>query len=343
MTFNSLILIWFDKNKRNLPWRQHKDPYKIWLSEIILQQTRVAQGTAYYQKFTENFPTIRQLADADETEVLKLWQGLGYYSRARNLHFTAKHIVNDLNGQFPNNFKDLLKLKGVGEYTAAAVASIGFDEAVPAIDGNAFRVYARYFNVHIDISSPQAKKYFFELGKEIIDPNRPGDFNQAVMELGATVCLPVNPKCEICPVNDSCEALAKKTVNQLPIKSKKVKVKERNFHFLEITDGENFLIKKRIENDVWKNLYNFPLFETNSIHEKIEELNLNFELIKEQEQKHILTHQRLQIVFWKVNVDKVELKKLAKILNSEIIKLENLDSIPLPRPMEKYFFEKNPV
>lgn len=343
MTFNSLILIWFDKNKRNLPWREQKDPYKIWLSEIILQQTRVAQGLDYYNKFTENFPTIRQLAEADETEVLKLWQGLGYYSRARNLHFTAKHIVNDLNEDFPKNFKDLQKLKGVGEYTAAAVASIAFDEAVPAVDGNAFRVYSRYFNVHIDISAPQAKKYFFELGKEIIDQNRPGDFNQAVMELGATVCLPVNPKCEICPVNDSCEAVRQKTVNQLPVKSKKVKVRHRNFHFLEISDGEKFLIKKRTENDVWKNLYNFPLFETESIHQELEKLNLNLELIKEQEQKHILTHQRLQIVFWKTTVKTEELEKLSETLNSEIITLEHLEELPLPRPMEKYFFEKNAV
>lgn len=343
MTFNSLILIWFDKNKRNLPWREQKDPYKIWLSEIILQQTRVAQGLSYYQKFTENFPTIKHLAQADETEVLKLWQGLGYYSRARNLHFTAKHIVNELKGKFPNNFKDLLKLKGVGEYTAAAIASIAFDEVVPAIDGNAYRVYARYYNIGIDIASPPAKKYFFELGKEIIDVDRPGDFNQAVMELGATVCVPVNPKCEICPVNDSCEALAKNKVNQLPVKIKKLKIKHRSFHFLEITDGENFLIKKRIENDVWRNLYNFPLFETDSIQENLKELNLNLELILQQEQKHILTHQRLQIVFWKTIVNEKELKNLAKKLDSEIITIENLDELPLPRPMEKYFSEKNPV
>lgn len=343
MTFNSLILIWFDKNKRNLPWREHKDPYKIWLSEIILQQTRVAQGTAYYLRFADTFPTVSDLAKADETEVLKLWQGLGYYSRARNLHYTAKYIVNELNGIFPDNFKDLMKLKGVGEYTAAAIASIAFDEAVPAIDGNAFRVYSRYFNIHIDISSPQAKKYFFELGKEIIDMHRPGDFNQAVMELGATVCLPVNPRCEACPVNESCEAAAQKTVNQLPVKSKKVKIKERTFHFLEITDGENFLIKKRTENDVWKNLYNFPLLETNSFHEKLEELDLNLKLTKEQEQKHILTHQRLQIFFWKTTVAPKSLKSLSEKLGAEIITLNELEKFALPRPMEKYFSEKKPV
>lgn len=341
MTFNSLILIWFDKNRRNLPWRGQKDPYKIWLSEIILQQTRVVQGLSYYLKFTDTYPNINDLAGADESEILKLWQGLGYYSRATNLHHTAKHIVNDLDSKFPDNFKDLLKLKGVGEYTAAAISSIAFDETVPAIDGNAFRVYARYFNIHIDISTPQAKKYFFELGKEIIDPNRPGDFNQAVMELGATVCVPVNPKCEICPVNNSCEALAQKTTDKLPIKSKKLKVRERFFHFLEITDGEKFLIRKRTGNDVWKNLYNFPLLEIESIQKTMEELNLDFS--KEHEETHILTHQRLQIVFWKVLVDADRLKDLSELFDSEIITENDLIRLPLPRPMEKYLFEKNAV
>ena len=190
MTFNSLILIWFDKTKRNLPWRNQSDPYKIWISEIILQQTRVAQGLDYYLLFCEKFPTIFALAHASEQEVLKLWQGLGYYSRARNMHFTARQIVNNRNGEFPSTYKELLTLKGVGEYTAAAIASIAFQENVPAIDGNAFRVLSRYFNIHQDISLPKTKRYFMELGKEIIDKKRPGDFNQAVMELGATVCLP---------------------------------------------------------------------------------------------------------------------------------------------------------
>lgn len=343
MTFNSLILIWFDKSKRNLPWRGQKDPYKIWLSEIILQQTRVAQGTSYYLRFAETFPAIENLAEADESEILKLWQGLGYYSRARNLHFTAKHITRELDGKFPNSFRELLKLKGVGEYTAAAIASIAFDEAVPAIDGNAFRVYSRYFNIHIDISSPQAKKYFFELGKEIVDRNRPGDFNQAVMELGATICTPVNPKCHICPVNNSCEALAQKTVEALPVKSKKMKVKKRTLHFLEITDGENFLIQKRTGNDVWKNLYNFPNLETESVHDELKKLDLKFKLHKEQEQKHILTHQHLQITFWKTTVESGLLRKLSDKLEAEIITMNDLEKLALPRPMEKYFFEKNPV
>ena len=342
MTFNSLILIWFDKNKRNLPWRNQQNPYKIWLSEIILQQTRVVQGTAYYLNFVENFPSTYDLANASEQEVLKLWQGLGYYSRARNLHFTAKYIVNELKGEFPHRFTELLKLKGVGDYTAAAIASMAFGEVVPAIDGNAFRVLSRYFNIHQDISLPATKKYFFELGKEIIDKNRPGDFNQAVMELGATICTPANPKCETCPVNESCEALAQKTVALLPVKSKKIKVKERNLHFLEITDNKNYLIKKRTGNDVWKNLYNFPIIELME-NEKIES-ELNRLQIKGAErtfqETHILTHQRLKITFWKSAVPAGKLKTFSKKLEAEIVPFEKLEELPLPRPMEKYL-EKN--
>ncbi len=343
MTFNSLILIWFDKNKRNLPWRSQLDPYKIWLSEIILQQTRIAQGTAYYLKFIENFPSIYDLADASEQEVLKLWQGLGYYSRARNLHFTAKYIVNELNGKFPDDFKNLLKLKGVGEYTAAAIASMAFNEAVPAIDGNVFRVFSRYFNVHLDISLPATRKYFFELGRNVIDDKRPGDFNQAVMELGATICTPKNPKCGICPVNDSCEALAQKTVHLLPVKSKKIKIRERNLHFLEITDNKNYLIKKRIENDVWRNLYNFPIIEISeleSIESKLDLLNIKEFSQITFEEIHILTHQKLKITFWQSVISTEQLKILSEELNAEIILPEQLKKLPLPRPMEKYVSER---
>lgn len=343
MTFNSLILIWFDKNKRNLPWREHRDPYKIWLSEIILQQTRVMQGLGYYHKFVEKFPKVEDLANAGEPEVLKLWQGLGYYSRARNLHFTARHIVEHLDSRFPDNFRDLQKLKGVGPYTAAAIASIGFGEAVPAIDGNAFRVYARYFNIPLDISTPKAKKYFFDLGREIIDPKRPGDFNQAVMELGATVCLPANPRCEVCPVSYSCEALAKKTVEKLPLKTRKPKIRERTFHFLEITDGEKFLIRKRTENDVWKNLYNFPLLEAESPQHQMEMTGIALPLVKAYEEKHILTHQRLRIVFWRSVVKTGQLKTWAERFDAKVISPEELERLALPRPMEKYFFEKNAV
>lgn len=339
MTFNSLILFWFDKNKRNLPWRSQFDPYKIWISEIILQQTRVTQGTAYYERFCERFPNLKSLAEASEEDVLRIWQGLGYYSRARNLHFTARYIQNELKGQFPSTYQQLLQLKGIGSYTAAAIASIAFHEAVPAIDGNVFRVFARYFNVELDIAIPKTKNYFFDLGKEIIDVKRPGDFNQAVMELGATICLPTQPKCDICPLNESCEALALNKVSSLPVKSKKVKVKDRFLHFLEISDGENFLLKKRTENDVWKNLYNFPLIELKNeqlINQKWEEFQFLEEPTLIWKEKHILSHQNLYIEFWRISVDPTKLKELAFKFDSEIFGLEEFERLPLPKPMEKY-------
>lgn len=339
MTFNSLILIWFDQNKRNLPWRSTQNPYNIWLSEIILQQTRIAQGSSYYERFVETFPTVHDLANADEETVLKLWQGLGYYSRARNLHFTAKQLVQNNQGKFPAQFSELKKLKGIGDYTAAAIASISFGEAVPAVDGNAYRVYARYFDIDLDISSPTAKKYFFKLGLEIIDRERPGDFNQAVMELGATICTPKSPKCEICPVSNSCAALAKGKIAQLPVKSKKVKVKTRHLHLFHIESDNKILVKKQETNDVWRNLYLFPIVEKEKL--DFNEISVFSDLVVEQkmEFKHVLTHQILQIIFWKLEVDSERFKLLQKYFQAEEINLENIPNLPVPRPLEKYFFE----
>lgn len=341
MSFNSLILIWFDKNKRNLPWRKESDPYKIWLSEIILQQTRVAQGTEYYHSFCETYPNVKSLANASEQEVLRLWQGLGYYSRARNLHYSAKYIAEELNGEFPNTHKELLKLKGVGEYTAAAIASIAFNEPHSAIDGNAFRVLARYFDIELDTSLSKTKKYFIELGNEIIDHERPGDFNQAVMELGALVCLPKNPKCDICPLNESCAALMKDKIDQLPVKTKKVKVKNRNLNFLEISDGEHYLMCKRTQKDVWKNLFTFPLIELEENKKWNSQANsFDLEFEKTHSEIHILTHQKLNITFWNAQANSLELKTLANELNAEIYALEEIEDLPLPRPIEKYFNDK---
>ncbi|NLN33447.1 MAG: A/G-specific adenine glycosylase [Flavobacteriaceae bacterium] len=340
MTFNSLILIWFDNNQRNLPWRDQSDPYKIWLSEIILQQTRVAQGINYYLNFVATYPQIQDLAAASEQEVLRLWQGLGYYSRARNLHATAQFIVENLDGKFPDNYKDLLKLKGIGPYTAAAIASIAFNETVSAIDGNVFRVFARYFNLHLDISESKTRNYFFELGNKIIDRERPGDFNQAVMELGATVCLPVNPKCELCPVNDSCEARAKKTIQELPIKTKKTKVSHRYFHFMEISDGENYLMTKREGKDVWKNLFTFPLIETSENESLPASFASEFKFEKTHEEIHVLSHQKLNISFWKTKMELGELKRFSEKLDAGVYSLSELDELPLPRPIEKYLNER---
>lgn len=338
MTFNSLILIWFDKSKRNLPWRAQSDPYKIWLSEIILQQTRVAQGTAYYELFCEKFPTIFDLANASEQEVLKTWQGLGYYSRARNLHHTAKFIVNERQGEFPDNYNELLQLKGVGEYTAAAIASIAFQQAQAAVDGNVFRVFSRYFNIELDISLGKTKKYFIDLGNQIIDPKRPGDFNQAVMELGATVCLPRNPMCDICPLNASCAALVKNNVHERPVKTKKVKVKNRYLNFLDISDGEHYLMAKRGNSDVWQGLFTFPLVEltmSQNLDEQdfFSELNLTLE----HEEIHLLTHQKLHINFWKSTLDFSTLENLAKEFEATLYSIGEISELPLPKPMEKYF------
>ena len=338
MTFNSLILIWFDKSKRNLPWRAQSDPYKIWLSEIILQQTRVAQGTAYYELFCEKFPTIFDLANASEQEVLKTWQGLGYYSRARNLHHTAKFIVNERQGEFPDNYNELLQLKGVGEYTAAAIASIAFQQAQAAVDGNVFRVFSRYFNIELDISLGKTKKYFIDLGNQIIDPKRPGDFNQAVMELGATVCLPRNPMCDICPLNASCAALVKNNVHERPVKTKKVKVKHRYLNFLDISDGEHYLMAKRGNADVWQGLFTFPLVEltmSQNLDEQdfFSELNLTLE----HEEIHLLTHQKLHINFWKSTLDFSTLENLAKEFQATLYSIGEISELPLPKPMEKYF------
>ena len=229
MIFSNSLIQWYLNNKRDLPWRNTQNPYLIWLSEIMLQQTRVAQGLPYYMAFTNAFPTVFELANASEEQVLKLWQGLGYYSRARNLHKTAQFVASELNGEFPDNNKDLLKLKGIGDYTAAAIASFAYNEAVPVVDGNVFRVLSRYFDIETDISLVTAKKEFSALAFELMPKNDPASFNQAIMEFGALQCVPKNPSCEICVFNSSCAALQKKKVHLLPFKSKKIKVSYRFF------------------------------------------------------------------------------------------------------------------
>jgi A/G-specific adenine glycosylase len=339
MNFNYLILSYFDENKRDLPWRHTKDPFCIWLSEIILQQTRVDQGMKFYNNFTQEFETIFDLANADEQKVLKLWQGLGYYSRARNLHYTAKYISEELNGVFPTSFKELKKLKGIGDYTAAAIASIVYNEPVPAVDGNMFRVFARYFNIDDDISSPKTKKIFWDLGLEVIDQKRPGDFNQAVMDLGATICLPKKPKCEECPLNESCEALRLNKVEKLPVKLKKTKVSNRFLHFIDIECGNGIAMSKRVGNDVWKNLYTLPKIETETdLLDKgwVIDEDLQKDLIFISEEKHILSHQNLFIKYWKLNVSLDKMLNLQDKIGFEIIDRSNIDDYPLPKPIEKY-------
>jgi A/G-specific adenine glycosylase len=315
MNFSNILTTWYLNNNRDLPWRKTKDPYLIWLSEIMLQQTRVAQGLPYYESFTTAFPTVFDLANATEEKVLKLWQGLGYYSRARNLHVTAKYIANDLKGIFPDNYKDLLQLKGVGEYTAAAIASFSYNEIVPVVDGNVYRVLSRYFNLYTDILSGKGKKEFTALANEIISKENPALFNQAIMEFGALQCVPKNPNCAICVFNSSCAALSLKKVNELPVKLKKLKVKHRFLNYLFILDNKNkTMVQQRTNKDIWFNLYEFPLIETNIkteekvvlslINKKIKNIS-QVSIIESETTTHKLTHQQLHIKFWKINTNTI--------------------------------------
>jgi A/G-specific adenine glycosylase len=329
MDFTNSLMQWYLQNKRDLPWRKTVNPYKIWLSEIMLQQTRVAQGTPYFLSFTTAFPTVFDLAAANEEQVLKLWQGLGYYSRARNLHKTAQYVANELSGVFPDNYNDLLKLKGVGEYTAAAIASFSYNEAVPVVDGNVFRVLSRYFDVETDIAAASTKKEFAALAFELMPKDNPGVFNQAIMEFGALQCVPKSPNCGICIFNTSCAALQKKKVDQLPVKSKKLKVRNRFFNYLVVSDdNENTIIQKRIAKGIWHNLYEFPLIET----ERVEDFDCIANLIQSDFFKgneivgisesnpetiiHKLSHQHLYIKFWKVKVNGT----IKNAINSDTLK-----------------------
>lgn len=344
MHFSNRLIHWYLQNKRDLPWRTTQNPYEIWLSEIILQQTRVAQGLPYFEAFINAFPTVYDLANASEEQVLKLWQGLGYYSRARNLHQTAQLVVNSYNGTFPSTYDTLLQLKGVGPYTAAAIASFSFGEAVPVVDGNVFRVLARYFGVETDISSHAAKKEFTQLAQELMDVKQPALFNQAMMEFGSLQCVPVNPNCEQCVFNDSCLALQKKKVQLLPIKLKKTKVTTRFLNYLVVEDENGcLLVQKRAAKGIWHNLYEFPLVETdrqiqvdyfhseqfqNSFFQNPMEEILPYET---KSITHKLSHQNLQIRFWKVTV--------SGILENGI-QSEKLKKLPFPIVLFN-FIEKN--
>jgi len=313
--FSKHLIEWYLKNKRDLPWRDTVDPYNVWLSEIMLQQTRVAQGLPYYLKFIDAFPSVNDLADASEEQVLKLWQGLGYYSRARNLHATAKHVAYDLDSVFPGNYTELKKLKGVGDYTASAIASICYKEQKAVLDGNVFRVLARLYGIDTPINTPKGGKLFSELSQELINLEEPDTHNQAIMEFGATHCTPKKPKCESCIFNSECVALKNNDVGNLPIKLKKIKVKKRFFNYLvPMASNKTTILCKRPEKGIWANLYEFPLVETEEAVEYDELLNEveqkellagSFELsmYNEKEIVHKLSHQHIYTRFWIVTTD----------------------------------------
>ncbi len=294
------IYRWYSIHKRDLPWRETKDPYKIWLSEIILQQTRVAQGMKYYRKFTEEFKSIENLAVASEDTVLKLWQGLGYYTRARNLHSMAKFIVKNYNGKFPNSYDKIIQLKGIGPYTAAAISSIAFDLPYPAIDGNIYRIFSRYFGISEPIDSEKGKKEIQQIAADLMPRKNAGLHNQALMDFGALQCVPKSPDCKICPVFNSCFAAQNGIVSQLPVKHKKTKQRKRYFYYYLVESSDVILMQKRTNNDIWKNLYQIPLVESETELKEIEFLNKNNPFRQYTDvtikqilgvKKHLLSHQ----------------------------------------------------
>ena len=338
MIFEEEITRWYKLNKRDLPWRKTRDPYLIWLSEIILQQTRVNQGLSYYEKFSEKYPTVQDLANEKEEEVLKLWQGLGYYSRARNMHFTAKYIVENLNGKFPSSYDEILKLKGVGEYTAAAVASFSFNEKKAVLDGNVFRLLSRYFGIHLPIDSSSGKKEFKSLANDLILDKEPGTYNQAIMEYGALVCTPKVPGCKSCRLSINCEALLKNEVDILPLKSKKINKRDRFFNFLVITDGESTYLQQRLEKDIWIRLFQFPLLETEQEISSIENnsmIDSNHYLVNVSDHKHLLSHQTIYAKFWLFKSE-ISLPQNSKF---KIVSISEIHNYAVPKLIENYLNE----
>ena len=343
--FAGHIVRWYTANRRHLPWRETNDPYLIWLSEVILQQTRVDQGLDYYLRFTDAYPDVRLLAGASETDILKLWQGLGYYSRARNLHHAAGQIIKEFDGVFPGSFKDIRKLKGVGDYTAAAIASIAYGEAVPVVDGNVKRVIARIFG--LESSGAQLHKEVYNIMLRELDQKKPGDYNQAVMEFGALQCTPKNPDCSSCIFRDRCIALNNNLVAELPRKEPKATPKARYFSYFIVRIQEEkhgIVMKKRTGNNIWKNLYDFPLIETQKEmdeatlkkHPEFMEWLGKDAIIEKSTAlyKHQLTHRTIFARFYFINFPSSHKIKLQE--DWEVINKEKLARLPIPRLIEKF-------
>lgn len=340
------LIDWYKANQRDLPWRHTADAYFIWLSEIIMQQTQVVQGLGYYLKFTGKYPTVAQLARAPEDEVMRLWQGLGYYSRARNLHAAAKHIVEHHKGRFPASYHEIRKLNGVGDYTAAAIASFAYNLPHAVVDGNVYRVLSRLFGIGTPINSTAGKKEFQALADELLDHKRPALHNSALMEFGALHCRPQNPLCETCPVQQHCYAYQHKTVQQFPVKDKKLKVTERYFNYMVLKRGDTAYIRKRSGKGIWQNLYEFLLIEGSGRlseeealqHPDLAGLKLRPSLQSVSgEYKHILTHQTIYAKFYVL-----EIKKAPPAELFVPVKKQALGQYAFPRLIDR-FMEKTPL
>lgn len=337
--FLNALFSWYEINKRDLPFRHTVNPYYIWLSEIILQQTRVAQGLPYYEKFIKLFPKINDLANAKEDEILNAWQGLGYYSRARNLHFTSKYVVKELNSVFPTSYNELVKLKGIGDYTASAIASFSSKEVVPVLDGNVYRFISRLYGIETPINTPKAIKEFKEILVELIDHKDPDIFNQAMIEFGALHCTPKSPNCESCSFNDVCFAYNKDSYENFPVKLKKKKSVDRYLNFYLIKNSNSLILMKREGDAIWKNLYEFPNVESQDLFEKEivdSDWNRGISLSKVIGPfRHILSHQNINAKLFVCEMSK-EITDREGIL---LINLEELDNYPIHRLMEKMLNE----
>lgn len=341
--FASNLISWYSVNKRSLPWRETTDSYKIWLSEIILQQTQIKQGLSYYNKFVKLYPNVTALSKASEQDILKNWEGLGYYSRARNLHKSAKIVVDKYESKFPSNYDELIKLPGIGDYSASAISSFSNNEVRPVLDGNVYRFVGRMFQISTTINTPSAVKVFKNILNLLISKNNPSDFNQAIMDFGSTVCKPKNPNCDACIFKLDCLSFIHNTIEKYPVKKKPPKSKSRILDYLVVIDKKRMtLINKRNEKDIWQNLFDFPLIETTSkvnkakiktfLSTNYESISLFDDIFLHKSIMHKLSHQNLKINFW-----------IVKVSNPLIggVDLNNLKNYPFPKPLISFISSIN--
>jgi A/G-specific adenine glycosylase len=343
--YRNVLTVWYNHAKRDLPWRESRDPYKIWVSEVILQQTRVRQGIDYYYNFLRQFPDVESLAKASEEEVLKVWQGLGYYSRARNMHHAAKTIVSGHEGKFPKEYVSIRSLKGIGDYTAAAIASLAFDLPYAVVDGNVYRVLSRLFGISTPIDTSQGRKEFQQLAQMMLDTDHPGEFNQALMEFGAIHCLPGQPLCLSCPFSSSCYAFINQSVASFPVKSKQTKQRDRYLNYLYLHQSDKLFLQKRDDKDIWRNMFELPLIETIlplspeklTISHQWKEIfkNLDYQVERiSPERIHQLTHQKLHLRFFSVVLKGIKVPD--KMIS---VDYKEIGRYAVPKPIENFLSE----